>query len=138
MLTYVEFRSTSFPPYEGESDGINPGRFGRRLAEYLSGELRKREERVGELVPEDWGWVLPVENAGFDLWVGIGNYEEYDNGFLCFIEPHTDSVRKFFKKTPARDRVEELQKKIHAALEAHPDIRDVKWSSHDEFNAPNT
>jgi hypothetical protein len=72
---------------------INPGRFGKRLAEYLSAELGRRGERVGELFAEDWGWVVPIENVGFDLWIGVGNYEEYPDGFLCFIEPHTEHVR---------------------------------------------
>jgi hypothetical protein len=35
MLTYVEFRSGNFPPYEGEEQESNPGIFGKRLAEFL-------------------------------------------------------------------------------------------------------
>jgi hypothetical protein len=134
MLTYVEFRSEAFPPYDGESEEINPGRFGKRLAEYLSAELGRRGERVGELFAEDWGWVVPIENAGFDLWIGVGNYEEYPDGFLCFIEPHTEHVRKFLKKIPTRERVEGLQHNVDAALFAHGSIREVKWSTHEEFN----
>ncbi len=134
MLTHVEFRSTAFPPYDGESEAINSGRFGKRLAEYLSTQLRNRGEEVGEPFTEDWGWVLPIQNAGFNLWVGVGNYEEYADGFLCFIEPHTEYVRKLWKKIPTRERIETLQRHIADALKAHPDIRDVKWSSHEEFN----
>jgi len=134
MLTYVEFKSSAFPPYDGESEEINPGRFGKRVAEYLSAELIKRGEAVGELFTEDWGWVVPIQNAGFDLWIGVGNYEDYRDGFLCFIEPHTEHVRKLFKKIPARERVEALQRKVAAALGAHTGVRDVKWSTHEEFN----
>ena len=134
MLTYVEFRSEAFPPYDNESEDINPGRFGKRLAEYLSAELARRGERVGELFTEDWGWVVPIENAAFGLWIGVGNYEEYPDGFLCFIEPHTEHVRKFFKKIPTRERVEALQRNVNAILLAHTSIRDLKWSTHEEFN----
>ena len=134
MLTYVEFRSKAFPPFDGEAEEINPGRFGRRLAEYLSAALTERGERVGEPFTEDWGIVVPIENAGFDLWIGVGNYEEYEDGFLCFIEPHGDYVRKLWKKIPTRERVEALQRRLDEALRAHPEIRDVKWSSHEEFN----
>jgi len=35
MKTQVEFRSSKFPPYEGEQEQINPGLWGKRLAEYL-------------------------------------------------------------------------------------------------------
>ena len=134
MLTYVEFKSAAFPPYDGESEEINPGRFGKRLAEYLAAELSRRGERIGALFTEDWGWVVPIENAGFDLWIGVGNYEEYPDGFLCFIEPHTEFVRKVFKKVPTRERIEELQRNVAAALEAHAGIREVKWSTHETFN----
>jgi hypothetical protein len=134
MLTHVEFRSTAFPPYEGESEEINPGRFGKRLGEYLSAELRARGEHVGELFAEDWGWVVPIENAAFNLWVGVGNYEEYSDGFLCFIEPHKEYVRKLWKKIPTRERIEALQRKIAEALQSHPKVRDVKWSTQEEFN----
>ncbi len=134
MLTHVAFTSSAFPPYDGESEAINPGRFGKRLAEYLSLELSRRGEAVGELVAEDWGWVVPIEIVGFNLWIGVGNDEEYPDGFLCFIEPHTESVRKMFKKIPTRDRVEALQRSVAAALDAHPGVRDVKWSTHEEFN----
>lgn len=134
MLTHVEFRSTAFPPYDGESEQINPGRFGKRLAEYLQAELRRRGEPVGELVAEDWGWMVPIENAGFGLWLGVGNDEEHPDGFLCFIEPHTEYVRKLFKKIPTRERIEALQKNLAAAIDAHAAIRDVHWSSYEAFS----
>jgi hypothetical protein len=134
LLTHVEFRSTAFPPYAGEAEEINPGRFGRRLAEYLTQALTQRGERVGESFTEDWGIVVPIEGAGFDLWIGVGNYEEYPDGFLCFIEPHAQFVRKLFKKIPTRERIEALQRRLDEALHAHPEIHGVKWSTHEDFN----
>ena len=137
MLTHVEFRSSAFPPYDSQWKDINPDRFGTRLAEYLSAELRKRGENVGEMMLEDWGVRLPIEDARFDLWIGIGNYDEYPDGFLCFIEPHTEYVRKlltFWKRVPTRQRIEELRHRIDDALRAHEGIRDIKWSSYEEFN----
>ncbi len=138
MLTYVEFKSSAFPPYDGESEQINPGRFGKRLADYLSTELSRRGEPVGEVFTEDGGWVVPIENAGFDLWIGVGNYDEYPDGFLCFIEPHREYVRRLLKKMPTRERIEALQRNIAAVLQAHAGIRDLKWSTHEEFNSAGT
>src|SRR5438874_11589792 len=39
MKTQVEFRSSKFPPYEGEQEQINPGLWGKRLAEYFVRKL---------------------------------------------------------------------------------------------------
>jgi hypothetical protein len=39
MKTQVEFRSDNFPPCDGEEEQINPGLWGKRLAEYLQENL---------------------------------------------------------------------------------------------------
>jgi hypothetical protein len=40
MKTQVEFRSDKFPAYESEEQEINPGRYGKRVAEFLAAGLR--------------------------------------------------------------------------------------------------
>ncbi len=134
MLTHVVLRSEGFPAYESEDEEVNPGRYGKRLAEFIAEGLMSEGEIVGELIPEDWGWVVPVENPSFTLWVGVGNYEEYENGFLCFIEPHAEYVRKLWKKVPARERIELLQQRLNRVLCSSKEIHELKWSSHNEFS----
>ncbi len=138
MLTHVEFRSSAFPPLDSEPEEINPGRLGKRLADFLVSALQAAGESVGEPVAEDWGWVAPLDNADFRLWVGVGNYEEYPDGFLCFIEPSKEYVRRLFKKIPTRNRVEAIQQKLDAALRSHSDVRELKWWAADKFNNPGT
>lgn len=104
------------------------------MAEFLSDGLRSRGEVVGDLIAEDWGWMVPIENQEFSLWLGVGNYEEYPDGFLCFIEPHTEYVRKLFKRVRVADRVSLLREKIDAVISSHSGISDAKWWSYDDFN----
>ena len=67
----------------------------------------------------------------------MGNYDQYpDDGFLCFIEPRRRFVRRLWKKIPAAQRVAEIQEKMNSALQTHPDVRDVKWWTYEEFNNP--
>lgn len=136
MKTQVEFRSDKFPVCDGEEHEINPGRYGKRLAEFLAAGLRPHGFELEELIAEDWGWVVPIKNDGFKLWVGCGNYEEYPDGFLCFIEPHTPVIQKLFKKIETRARVEALQKAMDEVLSAEAGIRDKKWWTHEEFQKP--
>jgi hypothetical protein len=136
MLSHVEFRSNAFPAYESEEEEINPGRYGKRLAEFLSDGLKNRGEPVEELIPEDWGWIIPITNPDFNLWIGVGNYEEYPDGFLCFIEPHKEYIRKLFKKIHVADRIAQLRENIDAVVTSSNDIRDIKWWTHDESNNP--
>jgi len=136
MKSHVEFRSSEFPPYDCEEEQINPGRFGKRVAEFLAKGLAEAGFSIGDLVAEDWGWIVPIENPGFRLWVGCGNYDEYPDGFLCFIEPHTPVIRKLFRKIDVSERVGALRDAIDRLLTSHPGIQSVKWWTHDEFNNP--
>ncbi|MET0027738.1 MAG: hypothetical protein ABW101_08880 [Candidatus Thiodiazotropha sp.] len=140
MKSHVEFRSDLFPPYDGEEEQINPGRFGKRVAEFIIDGLKKSEFKTEEPIPEDWGWVIPIENQEFNLWIGCGNYEEYPNGFLCFIEPHNPEIRKFpfCRKISTANTVNQLREAMSDILSNTPGIDGIKWYTHDEFNNPSS
>ncbi len=135
MKTYVEFCSDQFPAYEDEAEMVNPGIFGKRLADFLHLELEKRGIPVDEPFVEDWGWVVPIRNENFNTWIGCANYEEYPNGFLCFIEPHVPFVRRFFfKKVDTTKFVETIKNAIDDSLKSHSGVLNIEWWTHDEFN----
>lgn len=127
MRTHLEFRSGSFPPQPGEAETVNPGRWGKALAEFLRSELSSRGIEAGDPRAEDWGWVVPIVNDEFPLWVGCGNYDEYPDGFLCFVEPSRPKIRKWFRSVDTTGRVEEVAAAIDAALRSRPDVRDLRW-----------
>jgi hypothetical protein len=62
MRTEVEFCSDKFPQDEGEEQQINPGLWGKRLAEYLKEHLAAEGIETKEPLPEDWGWCCNVRN----------------------------------------------------------------------------
>jgi len=127
MKTQLEFRSTKFPPYEGEQEQINPGLWGKRLAEYLRQKLPGQGIETGEIYSEDWGWAVPVKNETFALWIGCGHQDGDDDEFLCFIEPSKPVIRKLFKKIDTTEAVAHLAKALDAILTSDPDIRDLRW-----------
>lgn len=139
MKTHVDFRSDAFPPYEGEESETNPRRHGKRLAEYLVHELKQVGFETSEPQAEDWGWLIPIRNDAFRLWIGCGNYDEHPDGFLCFIEPHQRYIRRF----PFPWRVDTsavvgaLQRAIDEVLAANPAVREKHWWTYEEFNRPN-
>lgn len=101
MKTQVTFRSSKFPPYEGEEEQINPGLWGKRLAEYLVRRLAERGIQTDGTVAEDWGWYIPVHNEGFRLALCCGHRDGDEDQFLCFTDPATPVVKKLFKKMDA-------------------------------------
>jgi len=127
VRTHIDFRSSAFPAEPGEDAKINPGRWGIALARYLRAELTSRGFPGGAPFFEDWGCCIPIANEAFPLWVGCGNYEEYPDGFLCFIEPSKPIVRRFFRKIDTSQRVSAVADALDAALRANLAVRDLHW-----------
>ena len=101
MKTQVAFRSKNFPPYNDEEEQINPGLWGKRLAEYLVDKLKPHGIETEEIIAEDWGWYIPIKNEGFHLAICCGHQNGDDDEFLCFTDPATPIIRKLFKKIDA-------------------------------------
>lgn len=132
MRTHVEFASPEFPAYAGEDEEVNPGRFGKRLAEWLAATLPAHGFKVMGIGAEDWGWRIDLENEAFPLWVGCGNYEEFENGFLCFIEPSKPFVGKWLSQVETVPTVERLASALEAALRQRGNLTRLRWWSDDE------
>lgn len=127
MQTQVEFRSAKFPPYEGEEEQINPGLWGKRLAEYLVQKLGEKGIGAEQMIAEDWGWYIPIRNEGFRLAVCCGHQDGDDDEFLCFTEPSTPIVKKLFRKIDATEQLTRLTKAMEEILASDPEIKDIVW-----------
>jgi hypothetical protein len=128
MKTQVTFRSSKFLPYEGEEEQINPGLWGKRLAEYFVGKLKGMGIETEEIIPEDWGWYIPIQNDGFRLAICCGHQNGDDDEFLCFTDPATPIIKKLFKKIDATEQLGRVVTAMERILSPDPDIRSVKWS----------
>jgi hypothetical protein len=129
VRTQLEFNSDAFPALPGEDEQINPGRWGKRLADYLRAELSARGLPGGEPYAEDWGWEIPIDNAEFGIFVGCGNIDGEEKSFLCFIDPSKPTIRKLFRKIDTRERIEQVATALYEALSAHPKVTDLRWTS---------
>ena len=128
MKTQVEFRSSKFPPYEGEEEEINPGLWGKRLAEYLVQKLAERGIKTEGFIGEDWGYYIPVQNEGFKLAICCGHQNGDDDQFLCFTDPGTPVVKKFFRKIDATTQLSRLTEALQQILSSDPEIRNLVWT----------
>jgi hypothetical protein len=127
MKTFVEFRSNKFPPYEEEAEEINPGLWGRRLAEYLEIKLQEKGIETQGFNYEDWGCYLTIKNEGFSLALCCGHQYGDDDEFLVVTDPQTPKVRKFFKSIDATPQLTRLLDALKQVLESDPDIKDITW-----------
>jgi hypothetical protein len=128
MKTQVTFRSNKFPPYEGEEEQINPGLWGKRLAEYLVQKLTAVGIQTEEIIAEDWGWYIPVKNEGFTLAICCGHQNGDDDEFLCFTESSTPIIKKLFKKIDGSAQLGRLVGALEKILSSDPEIKDATWT----------
>ena len=127
MQTNLEFRSSAFPAYPDEEEEINPGRFGKRLAEFIAAGMPSHGLKVSGIHAEDWGWRVDLQNDAFPLWIGCGNSEEFDDGFLCFIEPSKPFVRKWLKRIPTADVVQRVASALGQIVQQDGKARELRW-----------
>ena len=129
METHYTFNSDSFTPTadeldEDSEDYINPGIYGRQLADYLKIGLRERGYKIKFRCAEDWGFWQEIEhNGGYMLAVGCANYEE---GHRIFVQPDKPVIRRWLRKIDVREDVEALVAALGKLLKNDPDIRDVR------------
>lgn len=130
MRTFVDFTSDEFPPYPGEEEEVNPGLWGKSLAEYIVSKLSDHGIITDEFYPEDWGWEIPVSNQAFPIYIGCTNARERGgNKFVCSIDPHKPTIRRglLFQKVSTESDVARVADALDAILRSHPGIKDLSW-----------
>jgi hypothetical protein len=135
MRTHVEFRSNKFASYENDIEGVNwsAGVYGKRLADYLAERLPQHGIEVARHLAEDWGWYIEIEHdGGFTLSVGCGRYQEYENGFLCFVEPSKPVIRRWFKKIDISSSIKRTASALDSILNGDPEITELRWWDENE------
>jgi hypothetical protein len=128
MKLSFKFVSKAFPPEPGEDVAVNPGRYGKRLAHFLTDQLSARGQVIVKVAPEDWGWRIDMRNDEFRLWIGCGNLDEVENGFLCFVEPRAPKAGQWFKRTSTRQKTEQLAEELYEVLAANASIEQLAWT----------
>jgi hypothetical protein len=128
MKSQVTFRSKKFPPYNGEEEQINPGLWGKRLAEYLVDKLKPHGIETEEIIAEDWGWYIPIKNERFRLAICCGHQNGDDDEFLCFTDPATPIIRKLFKRIDATHELTRVLTAMEKILSSDPEITNVEWT----------
>ena len=127
MRTNLEFQSSAFPALPDEVEEVNPGRYGKALADFLASALSRHGCEVTSVSAEDWGWRIDLRNDAFPLWLGCGNYDEFENGFLCFIEPSAPLIRHWLKRIETSSTVERLATAVESVLRDSGKVTNLRW-----------
>ena len=126
MRTHLQFVSPAFDPEPREDAATNPGIFGKRLAGFLANEFGRLELGGGEPVAEDWGWMVPLKNREFPLWLGCASYDSPPE-WLVFIEPSQPWVRKLFRRIDTTAIVADIAGWLETILTRSGSATDLRW-----------
>ncbi len=127
------FRSTRFEIEPGEDDEINPGIYGKQLAEWLRARLEVRGYKVEPIINEDWGRCLMCSRKPFLLWVGCANVTDLDVSpevvppkeqvtWHCFATAEVPFWRKLLGKIETEPAIAKLHADLGAILAAETTI----------------
>jgi hypothetical protein len=82
----LAFESSAFAPVPGEDTAANPGIFGKALAQWLGTQLHLSGVGAGEVIAEDFGWLIPVKCDSFSLYVACSSGEA-PHGWMVNVLP---------------------------------------------------
>ena len=127
------FRSARFELEPGEDEDINPGIYGKQLAEWLKARLEDRGYRVEPIINEDWGRCLMCSRDPFRLWVGCANMTDLSVSpgvtppkeqitWHCFATAEVLFWKKLFRKMETEPVVAKLHADLGAILAGEPSI----------------
>ena len=127
MRTHLEFHAPMFEEPEGVGNTYNPDIQGAKLAEFLSQEF-KALGYSGEIIEEDWGWMIDLANDGLHTWLGCAAYGSSVD-WLVFIEPSKPFVRRWFRKIDAQPAVARIADQLETVLTTKGSATGLTWWS---------
>jgi len=123
---YFIFESTAFPPVAGEDEETNPGIFGRRLSEWLAGQLRGAGYEVKRLVAEDFGRLIEVAQPGCRLYVAVSSTDETATEWQVFAFSEFGFLAKFRGAPTGSEAVPKLMAALKVILTASSQIQALR------------
>lgn len=112
----LSFESTAFPVAEGEDEETNPGLFGRSLAEWLSSQLKERGVATSAVVPEDFGWCIPVAERSAKLYVACSSADGKATSWQVFAFSEGSVLGRFLGNNKSAEALGNLHRMLKDIL----------------------
>jgi hypothetical protein len=79
-----EFESTSFEIMPDEDEETNPGIYGKSLSIWLAERLTAHGFNAEKVIPEDFGWCIPIESKQHSLYVTCASADSVPTHWVVF------------------------------------------------------
>jgi hypothetical protein len=122
----LEFESSAFAVTPGEDEQTNPGIYGKALAQWLAEQLRARGLPAGDVIPEDFGWCVPVESKPHSLYVACASADQQPDHWRVFAFAEGGAIARLFGKDKSSKALSSLFAAVKQSLEATPVVRRLR------------
>lgn len=123
---FLVFGSPIFAVEPGEDEATNPGVYGKALAEWLSARLRETGVPCGDVIAEDFGWLVSVESKPHALYVVCTNYDGRTDAWRLFIFAEGGLLARLLGRDERASQVEALYARVREVLDAEAGIADLR------------
>jgi hypothetical protein len=121
----LEFESSAFAPVPGEDAATNPGVFGKALAQWLANQLSLAGVAVGEVVAEDFGWVISVNSQPYSLRIACSSGET-PNAWMVFAFAEGGLMSRLLGRDKSSDALESLYVSVRRSLESESNVHGLR------------
>jgi hypothetical protein len=126
MKARISFTSSHFPVEPGEDEDINPGIYGKALAQYLASKLKERGVEVEGIVEEDFARLVMLHRRPFRLWVACANDEGSTTNWQLFLSAEIGLVG-WLRRQSVEPAFSALREHVRAIVEAVPAVSQIQW-----------
>ena len=119
------FESSAFAPLPGEDEATNAGVFGKALAQWLADRIRLAGVAVGEVIAEDFGWVIPVDCDPYSLNVACSSGET-PNAWTVFAFAEGGIISRLLGTDKSSDALESLYFSVRRFLEEESSLHGLR------------
>lgn len=121
----LEFESSAFPVTLSEDEETNPGIYGKALAHWIAEELRSRQVPAGETIPEDFGWLVPVQSSPHHLYVACSSEDYETQKWHLYVFAEGGLLARILGKDTSAESVASLFSTIKQILWSSPVIEHI-------------
>jgi hypothetical protein len=112
---------------EPEDEYEEPPMLGKVALEYLAAHLPQKGLEVGDIGPEDWGWVLDIKNPELSLYIGCGFAGKGDFDLNCYFFPDKPRIWHLFGRQRKRERIRKIKNAVEEVLRESGKAHDLRW-----------
>jgi hypothetical protein len=121
------FDSGAFPPEPGEDEAANPGIFGKKLAEWIRERLPAAGFAPGEVIAEDFGWLVPIESKPHALYVVCLSTDDTATEWRVSVFAEGGLIARLMGKGDRRqETVDAVYAAVRGIVEREPSARDLR------------